>query len=619
MNRTKDIEEITNRIIENLMLECEMNDKLVRFKDYGGLENIITERSEIIREHYIENEELYGRLREYIAGPIDDELANALFESARAFLLRGRHDPAIICEVAEPVIDYYRRKGEDTKAIILSAIRNACMGDYFNRMDAEYKTDMLLESFDYLISKSDMYTSYEDLRARENILLAYKQKILFRIIELKPESLFDAFDLIEQVNKLWNRPEVQALDGDRESTKEIMDSINYTAPLEINVDRQSSPIAVNKVIKLLQRYCDDHVNKKDWSDQFLLKILEVRKLEVAGNISARGAIETYTSILDMLPESCWTSPETSTVDHLILFAYDYMYAMQAMKNSDIPSDERHAYIDELIKIFHRIVKGMPYEYLTSYINDMYKNLFLVTVPNLTDFESFEKLLHELMFYRQPSTYLHSQMVERIAVRIAEDIYAKEPEHFIGIPGYASVEDVKAKKDELFEMIKRSACLHDLGKCCITAVITRQSRRITEEEFECIRKHPEQGIEFFEYMKDADVYKHVILGHHKSYDGKSGYPDNFDNVRSPYRFIIDLISICDSTDAATDIIGRNYTKGKTFAKLLEELKEGAGTRYNPDIVRIIADSPELIADLTEFTGEKRIDYCYEAYTRCINRA
>ncbi len=42
------------------------------------------------------------------------------------------------------------------------------------------------------------------------------------------------------------------------------------------------------------------------------------------------------------------------------------------------------------------------------------------------------------------------------------------------------------------------------------------------------------------------------------------------------------------DAATDILGRNYAKGKEFDRLFAELKEGAGTRYNPYIVRLIED-------------------------------
>ena len=62
----------------------------------------------------------------------------------------------------------------------------------------------------------------------------------------------------------------------------------------------------------------------------------------------------------------------------------------------------------------------------------------------------------------------------------------------------------------------------------------------------------------------------MLGHHKTYDGKGGYPLEFDNLNSKYKSAIDLISISDSIDAATDVLGRNYANGKNFYSLLDEL-------------------------------------------------
>ena len=109
-----------------------------------------------------------------------------------------------------------------------------------------------------------------------------------------------------------------------------------------------------------------------------------------------------------------------------------------------------------------------------------------------------------------------------------------------------------------------------------------------------------------------TYCDVILGHHKTYDGKGGYPECFDNTRSPKRFLIDLITIADCTDAATDILGRNYTSGKDFYKLLEELKKGAGSRYNPDIVKVMAESARLQQNLANLTSAGRYGVYYEAY-------
>ncbi|MEE1464404.1 MAG: hypothetical protein UF734_02105 [Clostridium sp.] len=57
------------------------------------------------------------------------------------------------------------------------------------------------------------------------------------------------------------------------------------------------------------------------------------------------------------------------------------------------------------------------------------------------------------------------------------------------------------------------------------------------------------------------YHDIAVGHHKSFDDLSGYPKEFHTSQSRQKILIDLISICDSLDAATDYLGRNYAKSK----------------------------------------------------------
>ena len=84
-----------------------------------------------------------------------------------------------------------------------------------------------------------------------------------------------------------------------------------------------------------------------------------------------------------------------------------------------------------------------------------------------------------------------------------------------------------------------------------------------------------------------------------------------------RILIDLISIADSTDAATDHLGRNYSEGKDFSKLLEELKEGSGTRYNPDLVSIICEDKKLQKELEELTSKGRLGLYQQTCKEILN--
>lgn len=77
-------------------------------------------------------------------------------------------------------------------------------------------------------------------------------------------------------------------------------------------------------------------------------------------------------------------------------------------------------------------------------------------------------------------------------------------------------------------------------------------------------------------------------------------------------MIDIITLCDCMQAATERVGRNYKQEKSFEKVMEELRAGAGTRYNPDLVKLIDDIPELYKELERIAIYGWPDIYYEIY-------
>lgn len=77
-------------------------------------------------------------------------------------------------------------------------------------------------------------------------------------------------------------------------------------------------------------------------------------------------------------------------------------------------------------------------------------------------------------------------------------------------------------------------------------------------------------------------------------------------------MIDIITLCDCMQAATERVGRNYKQEKSFEKVMEELRKGAGTRYNPDLVKLIDDIPELYNELERIAIYGWPDIYYEIY-------
>ena len=104
-----------------------------------------------------------------------------------------------------------------------------------------------------------------------------------------------------------------------------------------------------------------------------------------------------------------------------------------------------------------------------------------------------------------------------------------------------------------------------------------------------------GATMLKRFSSTAKYADVALGHHKWYDNSRGYPEDFDTRNSPLKTLIDLVQCADCLDAATDTIGRSYSRGKTFDEFCEEIREGSGTHYAPWLYPLLS-KPEVREDI-----------------------
>lgn len=227
-------------------------------------------------------------------------------------------------------------------------------------------------------------------------------------------------------------------------------------------------------------------------------------------------------------------------------------------------------------------------------------------------EEVMDLYEKILLIRQSATEIHIKGVAKLVKEIAVPMIERHPEYGIGLLGIATAEEVIRRKEEVMEFLQQCAMQHDRGKVFISTTVNMQLRKLTDLEWQAIKMHTAYGLEGGEQYDGLKKYYNIILGHHKYYNGKGGYPEEFDNVSCPDKFAIDLITICDCLDAATDALGRNYASSKTVAQVLEELEEGRGIKYSPYIVDFIKSEPGLMNRLEEITSKGRKETYYEAY-------
>lgn len=217
-----------------------------------------------------------------------------------------------------------------------------------------------------------------------------------------------------------------------------------------------------------------------------------------------------------------------------------------------------------------------------------------------------------------ATLTHSVMVSYLAEALLKYILDDKPEILLCPALGTTVSEIQKNRSHIIDFAVQGSMLHDIGKNGIVPIINTQHRKLTDYEFYLIRMHPETGAKDLASMPDFACYADIAHGHHRTYDGTGGYPDDFDIIHSPCRPIIDLVHICDCLDAATDYLSRNYHNAKDFDTVLKELADGSGTQYNPDIINLILTHSDLRKELASLVGPNRENIYYDVYRTFANK-
>ena len=285
--------------------------------------------------------------------------------------------------------------------------------------------------------------------------------------------------------------------------------------------------------------------------------------------------------------------------------------IELLKRNELPNDLKIFFLKKISNVLIGYIKTVPYKDYTSFFDDISADLFRSLVPFCKNISQKFSLLNMLILRRQPITYIHSIMVQKITQAIASSILESKCGILDSLRHLGYETD-----DEIMEYLSEAALYHDVGKCLTVGVINLQNRKLTDVEFKYIRMHPSKSKLLLGDDPSFEDYYDVMLGHHKTYDGLGGYPNEFNNLNSKFKIAIDLITIADSIDAATDVLGRNYSRGKDFYTLLTELKQYKGTRYNPFIVEFINGNENLKEELNNITGPDRASVYYDVYLEII---
>ncbi|MEW6095149.1 MAG: HD-GYP domain-containing protein [bacterium] len=182
----------------------------------------------------------------------------------------------------------------------------------------------------------------------------------------------------------------------------------------------------------------------------------------------------------------------------------------------------------------------------SHLYEDLKNLFFSSI----------KALVTTIEAKDPYTHGHSERVMKYSQAIAQKLNLSSDEE---------------------ETIRLAGLLHDIGKIGIDESILRKTEKLTDEEFEQIKKHPEIGAGIIRPIKQLQSIVPGVWQHHERYDG-NGYPNKLQG--KDISIGGKILAVADTFDAMTS--DRPYRKGLPHQRALDEIKEHAGSQFDSEV-------------------------------------
>ncbi|HHD63654.1 MAG TPA: response regulator [Desulfobulbaceae bacterium] len=132
------------------------------------------------------------------------------------------------------------------------------------------------------------------------------------------------------------------------------------------------------------------------------------------------------------------------------------------------------------------------------------------------------------------------------------------------------------------VLRRAAQFHDIGKLVIDLSCIQKPGKLTPEEWELIKKHPEVGANIIEPLQFMERERNIIRHHHEKLDG-SGYPDGIGG--NELDMLARILTVADSFDAMTS--RRNYRRNLSTVEAVAELRRCAESQFDPELVEAFA--------------------------------
>lgn len=172
---------------------------------------------------------------------------------------------------------------------------------------------------------------------------------------------------------------------------------------------------------------------------------------------------------------------------------------------------------------------------------------------------------------------HTTVINMIDIKAYDDYTYY---HCVNVAVLSALIGIKMRipRNELVNLVL-AGLLHDIGKVFIPSEIINKPSKLTDEEFEEIKKHPVSGYQYsVKMLKGEKKIGRAIKEHHEKYNG-TGYPDGLPGYK--ISLFAKILSAADVYDALTS--DRSYRKAMLPSDAMEFIYANNGVAFDPNVV------------------------------------
>ena len=611
-----DFEKCFRLLEENHRVYNQYNDSIFLFRDHVAWTNFFKRRALKNTQLFLANKEIISTVFDYFRQDrekIPTKAYRLLYDGLQFLYLEEKIDPFLGNDLCDILLDFYR-SGRCPEQQNFAGWVDRIKGEFLYHIYTLGKdSDALKQSYMYL-KRAINEDRYYSPNPKESWLLALENLTITNWLNYKMQTVEEYYAYVAEFRRLLQLPLTFQLMSQKTYERLKQQAANADERLVRNVyladttimEKQHADSLMQEIIA--RNLAKPHLSELSYSRTLMMQVL-------IGQFTAKEAMK---SARKRYRQEFRKRIDNERFDHIelqnVLLPYvNYFYLNDL---ADVSFRRKRAAVkqmyEDIITIYHHRLDQQTDNSYVKYLN------FFATYPRAIKYLKEEeriRYLNELNVATQVTTYAHSVNVAMIARELMEGILEYQPELLKGALGKIRHGKVLLNSKKCLDFIYEAAFYHDIGKNGIISTVNNDYRPLTDEEYAIIKTHPALGAELLKIAPSLyEKYHDTTLGHHKWYNGKGGYPEDFDNTKSPKRILIDIITLSDCMQAATERVGRNYKEGKTFDMVMEEFRKGAGTKYNPDLVKFIDTHDDVARDLAVLINDAWVDIYFNIYSK-----